>query len=206
MSARSVCGGLLILVLAGCSDLFTPGYDYATVHVMVSEPSGVGIAGVPLVLYTGVQRIALGTTNGSGRYDFRFVPPGNYGVAALRPERYTAGLPFVDQIDAIEGSERSVSLVFCEGVPLLELRAVDDEGRPVPGVVFTLFNAAGINVRQVTSDATGKQEIGSFPEGLFRVEAMPPQGYSLASGGHPEQTVHIRDCVPYSVTFVYTAS
>jgi hypothetical protein len=74
----AVC--LVLLLSAACGDLTRPGYRYAEVHVRVVGPDGDGIPGMQLVLYTGVRRMAHGTSDARGEYRFTHVPHGTYAV------------------------------------------------------------------------------------------------------------------------------
>lgn len=78
----------LVLLLAGCSDVFRPSYDYANVVVTALDQEGQPVPAVRLTLYNGPQHLEYGLTGRNGRYDFRFVPAGVYGVAAGVPEGY----------------------------------------------------------------------------------------------------------------------
>lgn len=115
---RVLTGGLALFGL-GCSDIFRPSYDYGRVEVVATDPSGSAVPAVRLTLYTGQRHMAYGETRGDGRYVFRFVPEGEYGIEAGAPEGYSfppGALPYAI-VDAAAGSTVRASFTFVRTAP-----------------------------------------------------------------------------------------
>lgn len=109
---------LLLLVglvtLAGCSEIFSSGYDYGRIRVSMVDQAGDPVPGALLTLYTGKGHQGFGRTDGSGNHVFEFVPLGSYGIEAGAPPgyRFTPG-PTEHRFTSIEeGGEAVVEFVL----------------------------------------------------------------------------------------------
>lgn len=182
-----VLAALAPLVGAGCGGL-TDSYDYAEVTVSVADQRGRPLGEVPLTLFTSRRVVEYASTDAQGRYTFRFVPFGEFGVAATPPAGYST-----DYLASRGGDVVEDGLLIGEGdrmeVPLtitkiccatIVVRVQELSGEPISGVRVTGYSQ-DYNSSRTTS-----------PEGFVRFEALPaanygvvvdiPPGYALAPG------------------------
>jgi hypothetical protein len=123
-----------------------------TIHVRAEEPSGKPVSGVRLTLYSHLGPIAEGVADSEGRYSFRSVPFGQYGVQADPLPGYTLVTRYVDGIDIEDGSEETVTLTLerCEG--RIRVLTTDQAGSPIGGVPLVLYTSQGLVAEGKTDD------------------------------------------------------
>lgn len=181
-----VWAGMTYLLLAGCSDLFPPEYEYGTVEAVVERRDGSPVPGVPLTLYRGERHVDYGETGDDGWHVFEYVPMGSHGVYAHPPSGYLA----LDEIGgyavtfrAEEGSRDTVRFTYLKiGDGAVAVRAVDTAGEPLAGVYVQLYTHTGV-IDTGTTDATGTHVFDPVPFGGHGVFATAPIGYRVAEGG-----------------------
>jgi hypothetical protein len=177
-----VAAAVLALTAGACSELLRDGYDYGAVHVETVRRNGDPIPGVELALYSGARVWARGVSDADGRYVFRFVPPGNFGVRAVPPrERYAVvegrGRSFIDGLQIDLGRDTAVSFTFLKfGDGAVQVAVRDPAGNPVPGTRLILYS--GTVRMEATADVNGVHRFEPVPFGNFGVRAVPPAGYS----------------------------
>ena len=93
-SARVAASACAIL-LAGCDAWLTKPSLYNTVDVVVAQRDGTPIPGTNLILYTGDRPMGYAVTGLDGRFTFKRVPQGVYGVLATPPSGYDVFDTFV---------------------------------------------------------------------------------------------------------------
>lgn len=76
------------ILLAGCDAWLTTPSLYNTVDVVVAQRDGTPIPGTNLILYTGDRPMGYAVTGLDGRFTFKRVPQGLYGVLATPPSGY----------------------------------------------------------------------------------------------------------------------
>lgn len=105
---------VLAVAAAGCSDIFRPTYDYASVEVRAVDDAGAPIRGVELTLYFGEYHHDFGWTRTDGTHTFRFVPEGAYGIAAITPDGYALpeGAEWYRIFQVQKGGSASVQFVY----------------------------------------------------------------------------------------------
>jgi Carboxypeptidase regulatory-like domain len=203
---------LAALLLAGCSNLATDAQPYGTIDVNTVRSNGDPVPGVQLLLYTGVRPMAYGTTGMDGKYLFRFVPRGEYGVKATPPDGYglPAGTPdYVDRLDMAPGQHESVTFTYlpaCEGS--IQAFVQDSTGAPVQGAGLTLYDAQSI-ITMATSDANGTYTFtGLTCTTQFGVSVQAPAGYSVVQqrGSSFFDGLSLTDGEVLTVTFILNAA
>jgi hypothetical protein len=176
-------GLLVILLLAGCSDLLPSPYEYATVEVQATRRSGEPVPGVKVVLYTYNRHLAYGVTGSGGSYTFDFVPFGEYGVGVVPPDGYEvlAGKNDVVGIEITRGAQKTVPFTILKhGNGTIHVRAEEPSGQPVPGVALTLYSHRG-TVAEGVADSEGRYSFQQVPFGQYGVRAGPLVGYTLVT-------------------------
>ena len=103
-----------LALLLGCSDIYQPSYNYASVAVRAVDQSGAPVSGAELILYFGDFHHDFGVTRLDGTHTFEFVPAGAYGVAATHPGEYrTASGTEPYRIVSVEkGGHAAVEFIF----------------------------------------------------------------------------------------------
>lgn len=175
-----------VLGVAGCSEIFSEGYEYGTVEVQAVRRNGEPVPGVRVTLTRGPNPLAYGVTDSLGRYRFEFVPKGRLAVFAEPPEEYRpldlqAGY-WAYGISMVEGgadSARFTYLKFGDGALLVEV--VDETGAAVEGAPVEIFSSEGFKRAGVTSP-TGTYRFEPVPFGDYGVNTVAPYGYIARDG------------------------
>jgi hypothetical protein len=109
-------GSASLTLLAACSDILPPRFDYGTVEVKANTMADAPIEGVNLTLYTGTRVLAAGITDEDGNFRFELVPMGRLGVVGYAGVGYASpedGAPFVVSTWYMdEGEIAEVALTF----------------------------------------------------------------------------------------------
>lgn len=187
----------LVVAVAGCDTLLTrPGF-YNHLEVVATRRDGTPIPGVRLVLYTAVRPVGIGATGADGRYTFRDVPEGNYGVFATAPAPYTA-FEHIAQgtvtsvIDGLLVARDTLSPVHFrfKGPGAVDITVTTDSGAPLDSVHVTLYTPTQTIITLIT-DPNGRVEFDSLAIGQYGVVVEPPPYYRDFAPG--ERPVVIRD-------------
>jgi hypothetical protein len=114
--ALPILAGVLLLAGTGCEPILVTPSRYGTLRVSITMESGAPVAGLGIVLYTGVRPMEYSATDDAGQHTFERVPPGNYGVLGAMPaglcdERGSAAL-VRDDLDMTPGLERAVTFTL----------------------------------------------------------------------------------------------
>lgn len=175
---RGVLVAAAVLAAAGCGDLFPPTHPYSTLEVEVVGTDGEPVADAGLVLYDWKREISYGQTRGDGRYVFRYVPEGEYGVMVGVPAGYRlpeGGQPHVHGIRLEDSSHESVSFVLVARRGAVRVVVLDEAGAPSSGVGMVLYSAGGRSWQGVTA-ADGSHTF-DVPAGEYGVRPAAPAGY-----------------------------
>lgn len=133
---RRAAAVLAVLLLAACADLITNTQPYGSIEVTAVLTNGDPLPGVQLMLYTSVRTMAYGSTGPDGKYVFKFVPEGAYGVQAIPPNGYSraAGTPrYIDGLHMSIRGHKSLKFTYVQSGSAVAARVEDDTGAPVPG-------------------------------------------------------------------------
>lgn len=186
---RLVVAGLVACsatLFAACSDLLTDGYDYGEIEVRTVRRSGEPVPGLDLALYGRGRDLGYGTTGDSGRFVFRYVPQGRYGVYVGISEAYRllAG-PEANVVDTIRiqpGERQEVTFTFLKvGSGTLAAQVSLETGEPAAGVRVRVYSFRGTAAEGVTT-AQGRVEFPDLPFGNYGIEVQPAPGFSPAPG------------------------
>jgi hypothetical protein len=159
------------------------------VVVRVTQTTGAPLAGVSVTLYDPSAIRGTGRTDATGSVVFNAVPFGVYGVSVARPFLYRDFRTFGDSAGAYRddlivdaGSRDSVSFVFTKCAGSIRLRAVDQNGAPVPGSTAVVYTSTA----ELAGQQTGTDGRATFVDvpcvTQVGVRITAPAGYSVAQG------------------------
>lgn len=181
-----VLAPLLLILLAGCSELLSDGFDYGSVEVQVVQRSGEPAPGVKLILYTWSHHMAYGESDAEGRHTFEFVPPGSYGVRAVPEEPFVTFTGFAsvarDGVAMEKGGHEEVTFTLLKRGPgTVRVRVRDASGNAVPGTEVFLYAHFG-GIADGVTGPTGEHVFEEVPFGDYGVRIEPTPGYVAAPG------------------------
>lgn len=162
------------LFAAACDNWLTKPSLYNSVSVIVSQRNGAPIPGAALSLYTGQRPMGYATTGNDGRYVFRDVPQGNYGVFATPPPGYdllenliqAPPSIFHDKLVVAEDTLSPVRFTFLKRGPgSLVVLVTQPDGTPLAGVPVTAYSPTTVNGK-TTTDASGHATFTSVSFGV----------------------------------------
>ncbi|WP_145418058.1 SdrD B-like domain-containing protein [Planctomycetes bacterium K23_9] len=171
----------------------------------VRDAGEVGIAGVTVTLVDNNNNVvATATTNSQGQYEFADIVPGQYSIIETHPAGYYDGMDTpgtisgqrvgqsgtdgdsLRQIDIRQG-QTGIEYNFGEllgatlsgqvHVDLDDDCELDPDEEVLSDVVIRLIDAAGIEVAQTTTDASGRYTFENIAPGEYTVIEEQPQGY-----------------------------
>ncbi|MCB1599868.1 MAG: carboxypeptidase regulatory-like domain-containing protein [Xanthomonadales bacterium] len=168
-------------------DLAAPASISGTVS---SVPGGTAVSGVRVELLAASGALALiATTDGSGNFSFNGLSGGSYYMVT----RGTAGLidvaypntPCPAACNGLNGSAIAVTAGVSLGNQNFALSSggsVSGSVRsgpsaPIVGATVQVFNAAGVPVGQISSNASGNYQIDTLPSGNYFVRTEQSQGF-----------------------------
>lgn len=117
-------------------------------------------------------------TNENGEIPDIPVVPGNYTFKeTYAPEGYALNVAIKDFTVTKDGKVLGDTVIKDE-VNRVILMKTKENGEPLPGCVFGLFNAKGAKIMEATSDKTGLVEFKKIPYGKYVIkEISAPYGY-----------------------------
>lgn len=175
----------LLLVAAGCDAWLTKPNLYNSVTVVVSQRNGAPVPGAGLSLYTGQRPMGYATTGSDGRYVFRDVPQGNYGVFATPPDGYDVLEHLIqapssivhDGLVVANDTLSPVRFTFLKRGPgTVSVHVADVAGGDLSGVSLTLYDPQAVDGKAVT-DASGRATFTNVTFGLHGVLVERPLLY-----------------------------
>ena len=183
---RAILALLTAVGATACSQLLSDPSRYGEVNVLVARFNGDPIEGAQITLYTGDRPVQYARTGPDGRYTFREVPFGLYGVALFAPAGYELPENVVggERSNIVQGLEIRADSVL----PLLKFRlfragpgavfvlAQDTAGRPVSGIQTSLYNANAVLQRGITG-SDGRVTFIDVPLGTYGVNLRRLRGY-----------------------------
>src|SRR5262245_36717880 len=138
------------ILLAGCDAWLTKPLLYNTVDVIATQRNGAPIPGVNLILYNGERPMGSGATGPDGRFTFRRVPEGAYGVYAALPGGYDVVEHFIpgnisfvrDGLLVANDTLVTVRFTFLKvGPGAIVVRVLQLDGSPIAGAQVVAYDA-----------------------------------------------------------------
>jgi len=180
----------LLGLVSGCDAWLTKPAMINQVSVAVARRStGAPIAGVSVVLYTGQRPMGYGTTDSGGRYVFRDVPQGLYGVRAIVPPGFEAAEDIIggppttveDGLRVTHDTAPSIRFTLLKRGPgSLSAFVTDAAGVPLKSVMTTLYNSSRI-LDSVATNAAGAATFTNLPFGAYGIVVTRPTGFQSFS-------------------------
>jgi len=173
---------LALLCTTSCDSMVTRPSLLGEVETTVQRRDGTPVRGSALILFTGARPMGYGSTDTSGRFRFRDVPYGVYGVRAVPPEGYTSTERVIntgpadvaDQLRVTGGDRVAASITLLKvGPGSVRVEVRDQAGQPLADIPLVLFAPSGPLARD-TTDATGRAQFTEVPFGNVGVFAERP--------------------------------
>jgi hypothetical protein len=183
--ATRVAAWSCALLLAGCDAWLTKPLLYNTVDVVATQRNGAPIPGVNLILYTGQRPMGYGATGLDGRFTFKRVPEGGYGVYAGLPGGYDilehfipGNISFVrDGLLVADDTLVTVHFTFLKvGPGAIVVRVLQLDDAPIAGAQVVAYDASRQST-QATTDAAGTATFSSLAFGAYSIEVIRPVLY-----------------------------
>lgn len=175
------------VALLGCDGVLTDPAPYGRVQVETRTRTGVPLAGVAAVLYTGPRPMAYDTTDAAGRIGWTLVPEGRYGVLLTLPDSYAtiasltgaAGGDVADGVRVVAGTDTTLVFTLLRaGAGRVEAQVTDEDGVALADMPVGLFAPRGILAEQRT-DATGHVAFPDVPYGNYGVFTVQPDSFGV---------------------------
>ncbi|WYJ90335.1 hypothetical protein A5888_002092 [Enterococcus sp. 9E7_DIV0242] len=121
------------------------------------------------------------TTNANGVAQLNDLPYGEYTLVETKaPAGYELDATPIKVTVSKDTPKPSVKVVNKESKGGLEVVKEDESGKRLEGAVFDVFNASGVKVGTITTNANGVAQLNDLPYGEYTlVETKAPAGYEL---------------------------
>lgn len=200
--------GFLLFLQAGCSELIDP-FEYGRVEVSVERPSGEGVQGIDLALFSGTRHLEWAKTDSRGRHVFRFVPEGPLGLFVFTPgplmhlDPSFRGAPYT--FTSREGEVRILDFVVLRlGSGSVAVQVQDPEGDPIAGVALRLSKTDPPPTDPVEgeTDAAGAHRFEGVSAGVYEIAVLPGSGYVVPPEGASVEDLIVEGGDEVGISFV----
>jgi len=165
----------------------TPVTSYG-VTITKTDEAGKPLAGAEFTLYNSKgEAIAKAISNNQGAAAFDNLPEGAYTARETKaPEGYEINTAVLNITvnDTTMNAFTVVDKVKSTLTGTVQIKKTDESGHVLAGAVFTLYDAKGAVVKNVTTDANGLAVFKNIPQGDYSLyETHVPEGYAAESNG-----------------------
>lgn len=135
----------------------------------------------------GDQRVAV--TAADGTYTFPTLPGGGWTVTVLPPEGYLPDGPLLQTVTLGTQDVDDVDFALLRTGELGGV-VLDDAGAPVPGVALVVTDLGGTAAPvTLTTGPDGGYAVAELLPGVYRVDVVVPDGYTLSGPGQRTVTI-----------------
>ncbi len=165
----------------------TPVTSYG-VTITKTDEAGKPLAGAEFTLYNSKgEAIAKAFSNNQGAAAFDNLAEGAYTARETKaPEGYEINTAVLNITvnDTTTNAFTVVDKVKSTLTGTVQIKKTDESGHVLAGAVFTLYDAKGAVVKNVTTDANGLAVFKNIPQGDYSLyETHVPEGYAAESNG-----------------------
>lgn len=158
--------------------------DYTRVSFIKNDAEGAALPGVEFTLFDKEQNpVMTALSDENGLVTFEKIPYGSFTIQETRP--LPGYIPNTTKIQfVVDGTFRNAdkpSATLVNKPNEVLIRKVDQDGKPLAGATFGLFDPNGIEVMTAVSDAEGIIRFQKVPFGAYTIrETAAPEGYLLS--------------------------
>nr|WP_245186924.1 SpaA isopeptide-forming pilin-related protein [Enterococcus larvae] len=159
-----------------------PACTTGNLNIKKVDENGRPLAGATFdVFNSSGTKVGTVTTNANGVAQLTNLPYGEYTLVETKaPDGYELNTTPIKVTISKTTPNPTVTVVNKKSKGGLEVVKKDEDGNPLAGAEFDVFNASGVKVATVTTGADGKAQLTGLPYGEYTlVETKAPPGYEL---------------------------